>query len=171
MLPSSLRKPRRQSQQTRSSIDSAGEPLSPSDSPGESSLASPRTSQDAATPRPALSPGEDGSVRLAYAYEIKTYLFSPSDHYLNFGFSQASFNSMLLLPPDDAESSEPLYRISVEMNCFRPGSYITIIHRGESEDSTYVGEFECVLFGHKDPLRVLTRYFQGCVMTLMSRTG
>ena len=59
-------------------------------------------------------------------------------------FSQLSFNSMLLLPPADAEDTRPLFHISVIMNCFSPGSYITVIRQGCSEQGAYVGEFECV---------------------------
>ena len=59
-----------------------------------------------------------------------------------FTFAQQSFNSMVLLPTADAEDTSPLYHISVQMNCFRPGSYITVIHHGSSEQGAYVGEFE-----------------------------
>ena len=55
---------------------------------------------------------------------------------------------MLVLPPPEALDSRPIYHITVEMNCLRPASYITVVRRGGSERGSYVGEFECQLAKH-----------------------
>ena len=49
---------------------------------------------------------------------------------------------MLLLPPQDSKDSLSTYHIAVEMNCFNPGSYITVLRRGLSEGDEFIGEFE-----------------------------
>lgn len=59
-------------------------------------------------------------------------------------FSQASFNSMLLLPPLPAADTCPLYTISVALDCFAPSIAITTVRRGGESDGKFVGEFECV---------------------------
>lgn len=65
-------------------------------------------------------------------------------HSTTYSFSQFGYQSMLLLPPETSNDSRPLYHISVEINCFRPASHITVIRRGASESGAYVGEFEYV---------------------------
>lgn len=65
----------------------------------------------------------------------------PNSALLIFSFYQTSTNCMVLLPPD-ALGVLPKYHISVETNCFRPASHITIIRRGETGRGPYVGEFE-----------------------------
>lgn len=59
-------------------------------------------------------------------------------------FSPQSFNSMLLLPPPEAQNTRPIYHISVAMNCFIPSSYVTTLRRGASEYGDCVAEFEYV---------------------------
>ena len=44
-----------------------------------------------------------------------------------YSFSEVSGNALLLLPPQRARDRRPLYHISVELNRFRPASYITVI--------------------------------------------
>ncbi|EKM53714.1 uncharacterized protein PHACADRAFT_260199 [Phanerochaete carnosa HHB-10118-sp] len=61
---------------------------------------------------------------------------------VTYSFSQLTYRSMLLLPPSTSSDGRPLYHISVEVNCFRPGSHITVIRRGGSESGAYVGEYE-----------------------------
>jgi hypothetical protein len=50
---------------------------------------------------------------------------------------------MLLLPPQEAESQQPLYRITVELdlNPFLPLSYITRVFRCGVDDGELVGKF------------------------------
>ena len=98
----------------------------------------------AGTPACLVDPGEGLSP---YAYRFIHYSYNgdskPSPRgRVALSFSQLSFNSLLLFPPVDAEDSRPLYHISVEMNCFKPGSWITVIRRGGSDKGAYVGEFE-----------------------------
>lgn len=52
-------------------------------------------------------------------------------------------DSMLLMPPQEAESQQPLYRITVQLdlNPFLPVSYITRVFRCGVEDGELVGEF------------------------------
>ena len=50
---------------------------------------------------------------------------------------------MLILPPAEQADSRPLYHITVEMNCLKPASFVTVLRRGSSERGPYVGEFEC----------------------------
>lgn len=70
---------------------------------------------------------------------------------------------MLMFPPPDSPDPAPLYHISVEVNCFRPASHITVIRRGGTENGAYVGEFEIGL-----PAR-LNRVTIGSVAKLLSR--
>ena len=57
-------------------------------------------------------------------------------------FSPVSSDSMALNPPATV-SSEPLYHISVRINCFAPSFWITTIRRS-SDSGEFVGDFECV---------------------------
>jgi hypothetical protein len=60
-----------------------------------------------------------------------------------FTFSYSSFNTMLLLPPTDLADNCPILNVTVKLNCFNPGSYITTIREGEStEQGRFIGEFE-----------------------------
>ncbi|GJE98176.1 hypothetical protein PsYK624_143980 [Phanerochaete sordida] len=61
---------------------------------------------------------------------------------LRYSFSQDSPSSMQLLPPPEAPNNHSLYHISVRMNVFKPGSYVSVVRRGETESGPYVGEFE-----------------------------
>ncbi|EIM81989.1 uncharacterized protein STEHIDRAFT_161341 [Stereum hirsutum FP-91666 SS1] len=56
--------------------------------------------------------------------------------------SPHSPNFILVLPSSDAADTRPLYRISVNSNCFIPSSYVTTIRRGGSEDGEFAGDFE-----------------------------
>jgi len=58
------------------------------------------------------------------------------------GWAQGS-DSILLMPPQEAESQQPLYRITVQLdlNPFFPVSYITRVFRCGVEDGELVGEF------------------------------
>ena len=62
---------------------------------------------------------------------------------VTYTFSQLGYNSMLVIPPSESQDNRPVYHITVEMNCLRPTSYITVIRRGASDRGHYVGEFEC----------------------------
>lgn len=59
-----------------------------------------------------------------------TYLFAPVEH---------SFNAMVL---QSQNAMLPLYHIFVRMNCFIPSSFITTVHRGDTEYGEEVGHFE-----------------------------
>ena len=62
-------------------------------------------------------------------------------------FVQVSHNEMLLLQHHHASADgTPLYRISIQMDCFKPLSRITMIHQlsTETEEGLFVGEFEYV---------------------------
>lgn len=48
---------------------------------------------------------------------------------------------MILAPPLDQENPHPSYFISINLNCFTPSSYITVIRRG-SWEGEFVGDFE-----------------------------
>lgn len=61
-----------------------------------------------------------------------THTFVPVQH---------SFNSMVL---HAQPLSIPVYHISVQMNCFIPSSFITVVSRGDSVDGVEVGRFESV---------------------------
>ena len=52
-------------------------------------------------------------------------------------------DSMLLMPPQEAENQQPLYRITVQLdlNPFLPVSYITRVFRCSIEDGELVGKF------------------------------
>ncbi|KAK7023854.1 hypothetical protein R3P38DRAFT_2954555 [Favolaschia claudopus] len=63
-------------------------------------------------------------------------------HPVNYQFSPQGFNTLLLLPPSGFPDSRPQYHISVSMNCFNPFSFITTVHKGASDLSPHVGEFE-----------------------------
>ena len=54
---------------------------------------------------------------------------------------------MLLMPPQEEENQQPLYRITVQLdlNPFLPVSYITRVFRCDVEDGELVGEFGFVL--------------------------
>ncbi|KAF5327659.1 hypothetical protein D9619_004860 [Psilocybe cf. subviscida] len=80
-------------------------------------------------PSPAERPPE--YIQAQRPREKVTYTFSP-----------LGSNSMVLLPPADAQDTRPQYFISVAMNCFMPLSHITTIHRGANEYAPRVGEFE-----------------------------
>ena len=53
---------------------------------------------------------------------------------------------MLLMPPQEEESQQPLYRITVQLdhNPFLPVSYITLVFRCGVEDGELVGNFGLV---------------------------
>ncbi|KAJ7184164.1 hypothetical protein C8R46DRAFT_1063103 [Mycena filopes] len=61
---------------------------------------------------------------------------------VNYTFSQAGFNHLLLLPPSSLPDTRPVYFVSVVMNCMNPFSFITTVHRGASDSGPLVGEFE-----------------------------
>lgn len=61
---------------------------------------------------------------------------------VTYTFSRLTSNTMLLLPPPQAPDSRPLFHISVETNCFRPASFLTVVRRGGSAQGPFVGEFE-----------------------------
>ena len=44
---------------------------------------------------------------------------------------------MLLLPPEGTVDSRPLCHISVNMNCFKPGSWITVIREGGTAEGPW----------------------------------
>ena len=52
----------------------------------------------------------------------------------------------MILVPSSAEPTEDMvqYHISVRVNCFSPSFWVTTILKTGSENSEYVGEFECV---------------------------
>ena len=63
------------------------------------------------------------------------------------GWAQGS-DSILLIPPQEAESQQPLYRITVhlDLNPFLPVSYITNVFRCGVEDGELVGKFGSVSY-------------------------
>ena len=65
---------------------------------------------------------------------------------------------MLLMPPQEAESQQPLYRITVQidLNPFFPVSYITRVFRCGAEDEV-VGEFGFVHVYSLDTLGACSR--------------
>lgn len=60
-------------------------------------------------------------------------------HPVIYTFSQSSFNTMVLSA--DPNESPVQYHVSVQMNCFIPSSYITVVRRG-AEDGEMIGSFE-----------------------------
>ncbi|KAJ3567545.1 hypothetical protein NP233_g6301 [Leucocoprinus birnbaumii] len=71
-------------------------------------------------------------------YDIATAPTNP----VKYQFSNIGSNSMVLLPPADALNTQPLYHISVSLDCFVPFSYITTVVRGGSPNGEVVGDFE-----------------------------
>ena len=63
------------------------------------------------------------------------------------GWIQRS-DSILLIPPQESESQQPLYRITVhlDLNPFLPLSYITNVFRCGVEDEELVGKFGFVSY-------------------------
>lgn len=61
---------------------------------------------------------------------------------VDFVFTPAGPNAMILRPPADERDSRPRYYITVYPNCFMPLSHITTIFRGGGDDAPRVGEFE-----------------------------
>ncbi|KAF9451190.1 hypothetical protein P691DRAFT_724711 [Macrolepiota fuliginosa MF-IS2] len=71
-------------------------------------------------------------------YAVARYPVRP----VRYQFSSVGSNSMILLPPETAPDTRPVYHITVSMNCFVPYSYITTLRRGGTEAGEYVGDFE-----------------------------
>ncbi|KAJ3511234.1 hypothetical protein NLJ89_g4213 [Agrocybe chaxingu] len=63
------------------------------------------------------------------------------DHPVTYTFSRLSVSnsSMLLVPPSDAADQQPLYHIAVGFDPFNPGSIITSVRKGGTENGEYVG--------------------------------
>jgi len=72
---------------------------------------------------------------------------NPPPTAVRYHFTGWSQNSMLLMPPPDFPTQQPLYRISVELdlNPFLPVSYVTRIFRCGGADTDLVGEFALAL--------------------------
>lgn len=51
---------------------------------------------------------------------------------------------MLLVPPSDAQYTQPLYHITVNMNCLVPYAFNITVRRGVDEGGRIIGEFEYV---------------------------
>ncbi|KIP03603.1 hypothetical protein PHLGIDRAFT_121445 [Phlebiopsis gigantea 11061_1 CR5-6] len=64
---------------------------------------------------------------------------------VTFALTQRFAHSLVLLPAAaHGGGGLPKYHVSVEMNCLRQSSHITVIRRGETGRGPYVGEFERV---------------------------
>jgi hypothetical protein len=50
---------------------------------------------------------------------------------------------MLLVPPQGAWNTRPLYHIFASLNIFNPSSGVTTVRRGGHSDGEFVGDFEC----------------------------
>ncbi|KAI0338049.1 hypothetical protein BDW22DRAFT_826830 [Trametopsis cervina] len=89
---------------------------------------------DSSSPSTPISDSYPSSARESISSNARTtpvsYVFVPVEH---------SFNAMLVQSQD---AVIPLYHIFVRMNCFIPSSYITTIHRGDTEFGEEVGHFE-----------------------------
>ncbi|KAH8101237.1 hypothetical protein BXZ70DRAFT_118304 [Cristinia sonorae] len=84
-------------------------------------------------PRTAASRGRDSEPPLTQ---------NPTQAAITYTFSPIDANSMLLLPPQTAADSRPLYHISWYEDFFRRGNMVTTVRRGGSADGDFVGMFD-----------------------------
>ncbi|KAI0788683.1 hypothetical protein C8Q75DRAFT_807882 [Abortiporus biennis] len=72
-------------------------------------------------------------------------------------FQSTGFNTLALAPSNSLH--QPLYHITVNMNCFMPTSYITTVRRYGSEGEV-VGEFEMGFSADKPTVTYKGRYYR-----------
>jgi len=80
---------------------------------------------------------------IAEGYQFITFVFRPT-----------GFNTMVLSPLPSGH--QPLYDITVTMNCLNPTSFVSTIRR--STDGEFVGEFEMGISSEKATIRYGDRY-------------
>ncbi|TFK75650.1 hypothetical protein BDN72DRAFT_448732 [Pluteus cervinus] len=61
---------------------------------------------------------------------------------VTYQFSNLPGGGTLLLPPESAPNTRPVYHIRTTQNTFAPLSHRTVVHRGSSEQGEFIGEFE-----------------------------
>ncbi|TFK99676.1 hypothetical protein BDV98DRAFT_605845 [Pterulicium gracile] len=121
---------------------SLGEPKSPLPSPplsveshASSKVLSPSSSQSTLVEEQTLHP------ELSRILDRFPHAPSPTDG-VHFDFAPSTSNSMVCRPRGSKHQSIRSYNIAAQMNCFIPGTYTTIVRRGEDESGEVVGDFE-----------------------------